>query len=239
MGCSPKCNGCVKLSDVNKILQLAHLTSPHYHTKTQPKVHPRRPCVPTSSVSAAMTEAAGAVRQGKPIKSMLLGVIGCLSIGVGALFAPTLLPGHFKSVQQLHDHPTLKRVVRAREPPRRAVDTTDTTSVDHKSENTGGSDVVQLWSSRCEVLARSNRHDAACNLTGGRFVKEAAAPCLLTGLGRSGTLFTSHLLHSLGWEINHDNHEDFCPCPGKDGSVAHSYAFAATRRCCYPPAFVY
>ena len=123
--------------------------------------------------------------------------------------------------------------------PRRAGDAintaaADTASVDGKSKHTGGSDVVQLWSSRCEVLARSNRHDAACNVTGGRFVKEAPAPCLLTGLGRSGTSYTSHLLHSLGWEINHDNKDDFCPCPGKDGSVAHTYAFADTRRCYCP-----
>ena len=174
---------------------------------------------------------------------MLLFVIGCISISAGAFLAPTLLPGHFKSARQLHDHPTLKRVVRAREPPRRAGNAINAAaaSVDGKSKHTGGSDVVQLWSSRCEVLARSNRHDAACNVTGGRFVKEAPAPCLLTGLGRSGTSYTSHLLHSLGWEINHDNKDDFCPCPGKDGSVAHTYAFADTRRCYCPhhPTFIY
>jgi hypothetical protein len=36
------------------------------------------------------------------------------------------------------------------------------------------------------------------------------AHCLVTGLGRTGTLFTASVLNAAGWEINHDDKNHFC-----------------------------
>jgi hypothetical protein len=44
-------------------------------------------------------------------------------------------------------------------------------------------------------------------------------------------MFTAHLLKHLGWEIDHDNKWQFCPCPGSHGSVSHAFAFADSPNC--------
>lgn len=63
----------------------------------------------------------------------------------------------------------------------------------------------------CEVVKRSYRWTPECNHTGLglQFGEDLAtsprAACLVTGCGRSGTLYLAHFLNSLGWEVNHDN----------------------------------
>jgi len=100
---------------------------------------------------------------------------------------------------------------------------------------------LEIWTPRCDVIRRSYRHSPECGHTRLPLVAEGTqkppAACLITGTGRTGTKFTSHLLHLLGWEVNHDSRWDFCPCPGKDGSVSHMYAFLSTEECPLPSGF--
>ena len=111
-----------------------------------------------------------------------------------------------------NDKPAPKRaLLAAAADATRSVQPADARAISHKDS------VVEFWSSRCDIIRRSNRHSPECNHTlgsasVGRLITEPPAPCLVTGLGRSGTSFTSHLLHNLGWEINHDNRQDYCPC---------------------------
>ena len=100
---------------------------------------------------------------------------------------------------------------------------------------------LEIWTPRCDIIRRSYRYSPECGHTrlpqiAARAQKPPAA-CLITGTGRAGTKFASHLLHLLGWQINHDSRWDFCPCPGKDGSVSHMYAFRATKGCPMPTGF--
>ncbi|KAK3244625.1 hypothetical protein CYMTET_45765, partial [Cymbomonas tetramitiformis] len=57
---------------------------------------------------------------------------------------------------------------------------------------------------------------------------------LITGMGRSGTLFSSNALTQLGLNVNHDSKRANCPCPGHDGEVAWPAAFRPRKPCFKP-----
>ncbi len=104
---------------------------------------------------------------------------------------------------------------------------------DNRGDDNGGGGRLEFSTSKCESIRRSYRHSTVCSNTDGFDIdpNREPAPCLLTGVGRAGTKYVAHLLNELGWSINHDDLVSFCPCPGMDGSVAHPYAFKATRMC--------
>jgi hypothetical protein len=95
---------------------------------------------------------------------------------------------------------------------------------------------LEIWTPRCDVIRRSYKYSAECNHT--RLPDQNTnrpapppAPCLITGTGRSGTQYMSQMLRNLGWEVNHDNWYQFCPCPGTAGSVSHYFSFLSTQAC--------
>ena len=105
----------------------------------------------------------------------LLVVTGCAAVVTGATFAPRVLPGHFQSVQRLHEHPTLKRLAavesggaaNAAETERERETSNSKFKRGYNPEGTvQGASVVELWSSYCDVIKRSNRHSDKCNHTG-------------------------------------------------------------------------
>eukprot|EP00041_Stephanoeca_diplocostata_P003124 m.31951 g.31951 ORF g.31951 m.31951 type:complete len:360 (-) comp14070_c0_seq2:95-1174(-) len=102
---------------------------------------------------------------------------------------------------------------------------------------------VEVWSDACEILDRSTKFAPEC----GHVELPITAPnstynvtsmpvrqCLVTGVGRSGTTYTSTALTNFGFNMNHDNKLDNCPCPGVHGSVSHVYALHETEACEYP-----
>ncbi|KAK3254223.1 hypothetical protein CYMTET_36557 [Cymbomonas tetramitiformis] len=64
--------------------------------------------------------------------------------------------------------------------------------------------------------------------------KTSTRRLLITGMGRSGTLFSSNALTQLGLNVNHDNKRENCPCPGHDGEVAWPAAFRPRKPCFKP-----
>jgi hypothetical protein len=81
---------------------------------------------------------------------------------------------------------------------------------------------------RCRYIRASTRFDAECTPD-----TEMVWPLLITGAGRSGTLFTATLMNRLGIRVSHDNRFD--PMRGdkrdeagplRDGAVSWVYAFA-------------
>ena len=94
--------------------------------------------------------------------------------------------------------------------------------------------VALFCSLLCVALgARSNKHSKACLHTQayGSKVANNPAPCLITGLGRTGTTYVTELLRVLGWSMSHDNGGDYCPCPGKHGAVSYPLAWSNSDRC--------
>ncbi len=53
---------------------------------------------------------------------------------------------------------------------------------------------------------------------------------LITGVGRSGTMFMCSFFQSVGIQVSHDNNKDCGPYPGPDGAVSWMDAFYIKRR---------
>ena len=90
----------------------------------------------------------------------------------------------------------------------------------------------------CSAVRRSHRWTPRCNNTrlrpAGPRADAPTAACLVTGVGRSGTMHTSSVLSGLGWNVDHDRRSSpLCPCPGDDGSASHMYSFRRHPRCVY------
>ena len=117
----------------------------------------------------------------------------------------------------------------------------------HASEATtraapgGVSSIRMVAGDYCSAVRRSHRWTPRCNNTrlggpsgAGPPADAPTAACLVTGVGRSGTMHTASVLSGSGWNVDHDRAgSPLCPCPGRDGSTSHMYSFRRHPRCVY------